>query len=199
MPMEILRIREESHAWTQWQEVLAQCAATGEPYVDSSFPASPRSLYYGGGGGDTPATRWLRPKHIHVDTDPRTPWLVFRDPRPSDISQGVLGNCWLLSALAVLAERSSLVRGVLVRGEPNIGAYQLRLCKDGRWATVTVDDLLPANKNRHLVYSQSEGLVRGAFKTCQEFYIALTHIAQPQERARQELLSRLNSAPCYMA
>ncbi|CAG9133878.1 unnamed protein product [Plutella xylostella] len=27
MPMEILRIREESHAWTQWQEVLAQCAA----------------------------------------------------------------------------------------------------------------------------------------------------------------------------
>ncbi|KAG7304842.1 hypothetical protein JYU34_010229 [Plutella xylostella] len=156
MPMEILRIREESHAWTQWQEVLAQCAATGEPYVDSSFPASPRSLYYGGGGGDTPATRWLRPKHIHVDTDPRTPWLVFRDPRPSDISQGVLGNCWLLSALAVLAERSSLVRGVLVRGEPNIGAYQLRLCKDGRWATVTVDDLLPANKNRHLVYSQAK-------------------------------------------
>ncbi|KAL4703347.1 hypothetical protein ACJJTC_013113 [Scirpophaga incertulas] len=160
-PMEILRLREESHAWTQWQEVLAQCAASGESYVDESFPACSRSLYYsgGGGGGNTEsgaAARWLRPAHIHVDADHRLPWVVFRDPRPSDISQGVLGNCWLLSALAVLAERSSLVRGVVVRGEPSVGAYQLRLCKDGRWLTVTVDDLLPANKKGHLVYSQAK-------------------------------------------
>ncbi|OWR46829.1 Calpain-D, partial [Danaus plexippus plexippus] len=48
-PMEILRLREESHAWAQWQEVMAQCAATGEMYVDESFPAAARSLYYGGG------------------------------------------------------------------------------------------------------------------------------------------------------
>ncbi|CAH2055616.1 unnamed protein product, partial [Iphiclides podalirius] len=173
-PMEILRLREESHAWTQWQEVLAQCSATGEPYVDESFPAAARSLYYGGAGGGAAgagggaggggggaaeggaAARWLRPHQISVDADPRLPWVVFRDPRPSDISQGVLGNCWLLSALAVLAERSALVRGVLVRGEPSRGAYQLRLCKDGRWLTVTVDDLLPCNKKGQLVYSQAK-------------------------------------------
>ncbi|XP_050355302.1 calpain-D isoform X1 [Nymphalis io] len=158
-PMEILRLREESHAWTQWQEVLAQCAATGSMYVDASFPAAPRSLYYAGGAGAEgagAAARWLRPHHIHVDADPRLPWLVFRDPRPSDISQGVLGNCWLLSALAVLAERSALVRSVLVRAEPARGAYQLRLCKDGRWLTVTLDDLLPCNRKGHLVYSQAK-------------------------------------------
>ncbi|XP_022834522.1 calpain-D [Spodoptera litura] len=155
-PMEILRLSEESHAWTQWQEVLAQCASTGEPYVDSSFPASARSLYYSGGAEAGAAARWLRPHQIHVEADHRLPWVVFRDPRPSDISQGVLGNCWLLSALAVLAERSALVRGAVVRGEPALGAYQLRLCKDGRWLTVTVDDLLPANKKGHLVYSQAK-------------------------------------------
>ncbi|XP_060806249.1 calpain-D isoform X2 [Amyelois transitella] len=154
-PMEVLKLREESHAYTQWQEVLSHCSSTGSAYVDSSFPASARSLYYGG-GGEGAAARWLRPHQIHVDADPRLPWVVFRDPRPSDISQGVLGNCWLLSALAVLAERSSLVRGVVVRGDPGVGAYQLRLCKDGRWLTVTVDDLLPANKKGHLVYSQAK-------------------------------------------
>ncbi|KAG6448478.1 hypothetical protein O3G_MSEX005537 [Manduca sexta] len=154
-PMEVLRLGEETHAWTQWQEVLAQCAATGEPYVDSSFPASCKSLYYSG-SGEGAAARWLRPHQIHLEPDHRLPWLVFRDPRPSDISQGVLGNCWLLSALAVLAERSALVRGVVLRADPRLGAYQLRLCKDGRWLTVTLDDLLPANKKGHLVYSQAK-------------------------------------------
>ncbi|KAI8440674.1 hypothetical protein MSG28_009032 [Choristoneura fumiferana] len=115
--------------------------------ADESFPAHPRSLYYNGSGETGAAARWLRPHQIHVDASHRLPWRVYRDPRPSDISQG---NCWLLSALAVLAERSSLVRGVVVRGEPSVGAYQLRLCKDGRWLTVTVDDLLPCNKKGHL-------------------------------------------------
>lgn len=68
----------------------------GSQFVDETFPAAPKSLYYGGGSTsgsvvEQPAARWLRPRQIHVDAeDAHLPWAVFRHPRPSDISQGFI-------------------------------------------------------------------------------------------------------------
>jgi calpain-15 len=119
----------------------------------------------------------MRPHQIRTSNSDSLDWVVFRDPVPSDISQGVLGNCWLLSALAVLAERRELIENIMVQHEASFigfifyltkfnnfsfcrskvnsrGAYQVRLCKDGKWTTIVVDDLMPCDEKSHLVYSQ---------------------------------------------
>ncbi|XP_014473903.1 PREDICTED: calpain-D-like [Dinoponera quadriceps] len=158
--MENLRQLEEREALEKWERIVRYCKETNEPFVDDSFPPAPKSLYYNPAETkDNHVVQWRRPHQINVDSsvDSKLPWAVFRTPLPSDISQGVLGNCWLLSALAVLAESDELVRRVLVMREtcPE-GAYQVRLCKDGKWTTVLVDDLLPCDKRGHLVYSQAK-------------------------------------------
>ncbi|XP_063237124.1 calpain-D-like [Bacillus rossius redtenbacheri] len=156
--MEHLRHAEEREALDKWERIVKFCRENKEPFVDDSFPPAPKSLYYNTAETkDNHVVKWLRPHQIVTEGDIKLEWAVFRRPLPSDISQGVLGNCWLLSALAVLAEREDLVKKVMVMREfcPQ-GAYQVRLCKDGKWTTVLVDDLLPCDKRGHLVYSQAK-------------------------------------------
>lgn len=158
--MENLRKQEESEALTKWENITQYCKDNNELFVDDSFPPAAKSLYYNPNATSNtesnPVVQWRRPHEINCDGG-NFPWAIFRTPLPSDICQGVLGNCWLLSALAVLAEREDLVKEVLVTKEVcSQGAYQVRLCKDGRWTTVLIDDLLPCDKRGHLVYSQAK-------------------------------------------
>lgn len=76
--------------------------------------------------------------------------LFFHDPSPQDVNQGGIGDCWLVSAMACLAEFPQAVQNVFVsrRYNPN-GKYTIRLY-DGRydeWVTISIDDFIPVKKS----------------------------------------------------
>ena len=156
--LDVVRLAEEQKATEIREYILQYCRSNNEQFVDDSFPPAPKSLYYRPiTNYKTHVAQWLRPNAINTDEDSGLNWTVFRNPSYSDISQGVLGNCWFLSSLAVLAEREDLVRKVIVTREfCEHGLYQLRLCINGNWTTILVDDILPCDQYGRLVYSKAK-------------------------------------------
>ena len=82
--------------------------------------------------------KWARmPQQLEVVSD-----FGFR---AMDLRQGAVGDCWFMSALAVVAERHDLIAKLFAADTARnpSGCYSLRLFLDGKWKSVLLDDLLP--------------------------------------------------------
>lgn len=66
--------------------------------------------------------------------------------KSDSILQGGVGDCWFLSALAVIAEKPSLVgKLVISKTLPETGKVIFKLFIDGFWREVSVDNMLPCH------------------------------------------------------
>ncbi|KAG8464683.1 hypothetical protein KFE25_010051 [Diacronema lutheri] len=135
-------------------------------FADADFPPNARSL-----GDDRPGASWalaselalFAPKHARADKNARArrerPCLFNRGPDASDVDQGSLGDCWLMSAFACAAEVDGLIQSLFVTREFSArGKYVVRLY-DGnaaRWTHVTIDEWVPA-QGRKPAYAQPAG------------------------------------------
>jgi hypothetical protein len=126
-------------------------------FVDPWFPPEDCSVYDTSNVKEYPLDEvavWKRP-HEFMHGRPR----LFNDNiDPNDIRQGSLGNCWFLAAIASLAENPALVRRLFITDEYNeFGIYQLRICKNGEWVVVTIDDYVPWYMNGGPMFSTANG------------------------------------------
>jgi len=85
---------------------------------------------------------WYRfgPHNGHVLVKPN------RGFRAEDLVQGKVGDCWFLSALAVVAEREDLIGrliGANANTSNNFGVIEVKLFVDGYWKSIIIDDFLP--------------------------------------------------------
>eukprot|EP00043_Microstomoeca_roanoka_P014765 m.147026 g.147026 ORF g.147026 m.147026 type:complete len:833 (-) comp16102_c0_seq2:543-3041(-) len=163
-------------------------------FVDQDFPPTDRSI----SSSLTQTTgeiRWRRLSEFAHSGN----LVVHERPIPGDVVQGQIGNCWFMGALAVLAERQELVRNLFFTKECSaVGAYQVRLCKDGEWTVVLIDDHVPCDANNQLLYSSFSRneiwapLVEKAMAKLHGDYAALT------SGSMCEAFSTLTGAPCTM-
>nr|CAD2163731.1 unnamed protein product [Meloidogyne enterolobii] len=139
----------------RYNSITEHCRLTNHCFLDDSFPHSLHSI--------GPLSQfecknldiiWLRPSEIFTRDGHLVRWAVFNDPQPTDIEQGLLGNCWFLSAMAVVSERPDILeRLFLSKVYDHYGVYEMRLCVDGLWQNVFVDDFFPCHKrSRTMVF-----------------------------------------------
>ena len=110
--------------------------------------------------GNDSVTKWLRISNIKSSSsdDRDLPWVIFSSkPEPSDVQQGQLGDCWLMAAVSLISERPEMLKHILLTRTINeIGVYLVRICHNGLWKSVILDDCFPCTYLNTFAFSQAK-------------------------------------------
>lgn len=129
-------------------------------FLDIDFPPLEQSIY--DPAIDPPfdtLIHWWRPDdfmNIDYHNGFLEPSVFYESIEPNDIRQGALGDSWFMCALACLAERPALIERLFITKEVNSkGIYWVKICKNGEWVTVTVDDYFPCHPEGGPIFSRA--------------------------------------------
>uniref|UniRef100_A0A914D0X9 Calpain catalytic domain-containing protein n=1 Tax=Acrobeloides nanus TaxID=290746 RepID=A0A914D0X9_9BILA len=148
-----------------YRQLRKECLKKKQLFVDVTFPPTNSSLFLD--QDRTSEIVWKRPEEIIKD-----PKLFVEGASPNDVTQGILGNCWFVSACSALTHNEELIKKVIPDAraqewsDENVYCGIFRFCfwRYGSWFEIVIDDLLPT-KDGKLLFARS--------KTPNEFWSAL--------------------------
>ena len=125
--------------------VAEACEEAGVKFVDVTFPPRDSSTKPAWIKRNLTMYPWKRPS-TYLEGTGQKPTLFVDRIEPGDIDQGALADCYLMGALASVAEFENLVKSMFDEGQDvELGCYRVSLCKNGWWQTVLIDDFLPCS------------------------------------------------------
>ncbi|CAG2228582.1 CAPNN [Mytilus edulis] len=123
-------------------------------FTDTDFPADTAALFFS--DKDASMITWKRPKDLVEEW--QSPQLISDGATRDDIKQGILGDCWFLSACAAVSQRECFMKKIVpsdqsLSGEGYKGSLNFRFWRFGQWEDVYIDDLLPTADGK-LIYGK---------------------------------------------
>lgn len=139
-------------------DILQWCEINNEKYTDRDFPTTFGSLSHLN-SSSSKFKNWNKYAWIRISECFDSVEIFKNEVSPLDIVQGALGDCNFLCALSCLSEVPGAIEDLFVLKKQNeFGCYAVKICKDGVWKEVVIDDYVPCgNELKIPCFSQSIG------------------------------------------
>jgi len=141
-------------------EIIQKCKASGTKYTDPTWdgPNHASEVLYVDKcrpGYDCTVGKpagWKRLSDLIKE-----PKVFKGGVRAGDIIQGQIGTCFLLGAIgALVSNNPKSIRKAFIKFDVTVGVFGVRVCSEGMWNFVIIDDYVPIDQYERILFASSK-------------------------------------------